>query len=126
MTKDLLAKTHQQQCLSSCLLLGSLSFTLRVCTILHHPYVPRGSYSNQMHTVCTRLVLHVPMMSVMECVDMDVRVGSLCVATVVIMLAVTIMILVAGRISRKHAVGYHTTLPVSKFTPVNFTETPPL
>ena len=59
-------------------------------------------------------------MSVMECVDMDVGVGSSCVVIVVVILAAVIMMLVVERISGKHAVCYHMTSPVRKFMLFNF------
>ena len=55
----------------------------------------------------------------MECVDTDVGAGHSCVVTVVCILAVTIMMVAVDKISIKHAVCYHMTLPVRQFTLIN-------
>ena len=62
-------------------LLGLLSFTKIISITPHHLDIPRGS-------LVLRLALHVQMLSVTECVDMDVGgVGHFCVVIVVTMLA---------------------------------------
>ena len=59
------------------------------------------------------------MMSVMECVDMDVHVGIFFVGIVVITLAATTMILAVDKTSINYAVYYHTTSAARKCTHFN-------
>ena len=96
--------THQQHCLSLCLLFDSLNCILKVHTsvTILYPIVSRDSSA-------IIPVLPVPIMTAMGCVGMGVIAGRGCVVIAVSTLVVIITTYVADRASVVQAVYFHIT-----------------